>query len=361
MGSSLSCLVGRGRVDHGQYRPWGSIADTSARPGANCFARAGRDRGVTTGPGTLEGVPRHLLRDLPQPAPEDRRDWRSTRWMSTDVARARRGVGEGGRQAARRPDAAVRHAAAGAGGDRRLRRHRSRRRSIAPRRPIPNPGRTEPFHRLNRAEYQNAIRDLLGARDRRDDVAADRRDQLRLRQHRRRPEAVAAADRALSQRRAEGVAARPRHAGAAQRRPVSRARPARSGCPPRGHAGRHARRHAGRLPRAPETASTTSRCDRAAASTTTSRTSSASSSSKSASTACGCRCSRVPATPGRGAQHRAPGGPGAGPARPRARRGVDANGDPLDDGTWRGETSTTTGSCGCRSRPACTRFARPSS
>ena len=26
---------------------------------------------------------------------------------------------------------------------------------------IPNPGRTEPFHRLNRAEYQNAIRDLL--------------------------------------------------------------------------------------------------------------------------------------------------------------------------------------------------------
>jgi hypothetical protein len=26
----------------------------------------------------------------------------------------------------------------------------------------PNPGRTEPLHRLNRAEYQNAIRDLLG-------------------------------------------------------------------------------------------------------------------------------------------------------------------------------------------------------
>ena len=40
--------------------------------------------------------------------------------------------------------------------------HRSRRRSISPLRPIPNPGRTEPFHRLNRAEYQNAIRDLLG-------------------------------------------------------------------------------------------------------------------------------------------------------------------------------------------------------
>src|SRR6185295_12467947 len=26
----------------------------------------------------------------------------------------------------------------------------------------PNPGRTEAFHRLNRAEYQNAIRDLFG-------------------------------------------------------------------------------------------------------------------------------------------------------------------------------------------------------
>src|SRR4029077_16754329 len=26
----------------------------------------------------------------------------------------------------------------------------------------PNPGRTEAFHRLNRREYQNAVRDLLG-------------------------------------------------------------------------------------------------------------------------------------------------------------------------------------------------------
>ena len=26
----------------------------------------------------------------------------------------------------------------------------------------PNPGRTEPLHRLNRTEYQNAVRDLLG-------------------------------------------------------------------------------------------------------------------------------------------------------------------------------------------------------
>ena len=33
--------------------------------------------------------------------------------------------------------------------------------SIAPRASGPNPGRTEAFHRLNRTEYQNAVRDLL--------------------------------------------------------------------------------------------------------------------------------------------------------------------------------------------------------
>ena len=61
----------------------------------------------------------------------------------------------GGHDAAGRP-AAARQAAL-----RRLRRAGSNSSSIAPRPPSPNPGRTEPFHRLNRAEYQNAIRDLL--------------------------------------------------------------------------------------------------------------------------------------------------------------------------------------------------------
>ena len=38
----------------------------------------------------------------------------------------------------------------------------------------PNPGRTEPFHRLNRAEYQNAVRDLLAFDvDVADDLPAD--------------------------------------------------------------------------------------------------------------------------------------------------------------------------------------------
>ena len=49
----------------------------------------------------------------------------------------------------------------------------------------PNPGRTETFHRLNRTEYGNAIRDLL---DLDVDVAVPgsrRRVELRLRQHRR--------------------------------------------------------------------------------------------------------------------------------------------------------------------------------
>ena len=40
-------------------------------------------------------------------------------------------------------------------------RHRWRRRSIRSAAAHPNPGRTETFHRLNRAEYRNAIRDLL--------------------------------------------------------------------------------------------------------------------------------------------------------------------------------------------------------
>ena len=47
----------------------------------------------------------------------------------------------------------------------------------------PNPGRTEPFHRLNRTEYQNAIPRLAGAGDRRLVAPPDRRCELRLRQY----------------------------------------------------------------------------------------------------------------------------------------------------------------------------------
>ena len=50
----------------------------------------------------------------------------------------------------------------------------------------PDPGRTESLHRLNRAEYRNAVRDLAGPRPRRVGAAASRRLELRVRQHRRR-------------------------------------------------------------------------------------------------------------------------------------------------------------------------------
>ena len=53
----------------------------------------------------------------------------------------------------------------------------------------PNPGRLPAFHRLNRAEYHNAVRDLLGLRDRRRLAPAVRRFQLWVRQYRRRASA----------------------------------------------------------------------------------------------------------------------------------------------------------------------------
>ena len=56
------------------------------------------------------------------------------------------------------------------------------------------------MHRLNRAEYANAIRDLLGPRHRRHRAAASRRRKQRLRQHRRRAARFAVADGALSVR-----------------------------------------------------------------------------------------------------------------------------------------------------------------
>ena len=64
-----------------------------------------------------------------------------------------------------------------------------------------DPGRPATFHRLNRTEYRNAVRDLLARRARRRRLPPGRRFELRLRQHRRRPEDVAVADGALSGRR----------------------------------------------------------------------------------------------------------------------------------------------------------------
>ena len=54
-------------------------------------------------------------------------------------------------------------------------------------------GRTETVHRLNRLEYENAIRDLLAVDINAADLLPGRRFELRLRQHRRRAEDVAGA------------------------------------------------------------------------------------------------------------------------------------------------------------------------
>ena len=113
-------------------------------------------------PARSEGHRRHLLRHLPQPAPEDRRaDPR--RRERRRRRRARRRVGEGDPQGARRHDAAGRRAAPARRGPhgarvapRDVARSRRARWRRIPGRPL--------AHRLNRAEYANAIRDLLELR-----------------------------------------------------------------------------------------------------------------------------------------------------------------------------------------------------
>ena len=91
-----------------------------------------------------------------------RRGCHSTRWTSSERSRSRRDVGEGHPQAAFAPDAPGRCSAAGRCDSlRRVRIVAGKAKSIVPRRPTPTRARRQPFHRLNRAEYQNVIRDLL--------------------------------------------------------------------------------------------------------------------------------------------------------------------------------------------------------
>ena len=82
----------------------------------------------------------------------------------------------------------------------------------------PDPGRTEALHRLNRVEYRNAVRDLLALDIDVGVPAAGRRCELRVRQHRRRPEDVADADGAVPRGRAED---QPRWPSAPSPRPVT--------------------------------------------------------------------------------------------------------------------------------------------
>ena len=102
---------------------------------------------------------RQVLRHLSQPAAEDRRpDARHA--GPGQRRRTSRGVGEGDPEGRGRHDAARRRAATGRSRRGRRSSHRSKACSIAPRKRRPNPGRPL-VHRLNRAEYANAIRDLL--------------------------------------------------------------------------------------------------------------------------------------------------------------------------------------------------------
>ena len=112
----------------------------------------------------------------------------------------------------------------------------------------PHPGRTEPLHRLNRTEYQNAIRDLLALDvDAAALVPADDQS-LRVRQHRRRAEGLADPARTLHARGArDQPPGRRRVADGAGRRDVPRRLGPVAVPAPRRAAIRHARRHVGGL------------------------------------------------------------------------------------------------------------------
>ena len=165
-------------------------------------------------------------------------------------------LGEGRAQAPDRRDAPAAAAATGAGGVRRADRlARDDARSRGARRAESGP---TAVHRLNRAEYANAIRDLLALDVDPAHAAAARRFELRLRQHRRRAGRVAGAARALSRRR-PARSARWRSAiptTAPARRDLSRAPGLSQDRAPRRPAARHASAACSSATRSRSTAST---------------------------------------------------------------------------------------------------------
>ena len=170
--------------------------------------------------------------------------------------RPRGNRGKGRPEAAGRHDAADGHAAAGSG-DARVADHAGwRTSSIAARSRICLP---PGLHRLNRTEYANAIRDLLGARSRCHEVPAVRRFDARLRQHRRRADDVAGADGGVSVGGRQDQPPGDRRRVGADAGRVRRARRHRAELPRRGAAVRHARRHADQASSSRPTASTRSR------------------------------------------------------------------------------------------------------
>ena len=153
-----------------------------------------------------------VLPQLPLGAPAHR--WcRAAGCRCRESRCERRGLGARHREASRRLDAAAGHAAARCGDLSTPWPAGSKPRSIARGRRSPNPGRINAVHRLNRTEYNNAIRDLFALDVDVDVAAAGRRDRRRqLRQLRGRPHDFDRAPRALPVGRPPGHAARDRPA-----------------------------------------------------------------------------------------------------------------------------------------------------
>ena len=182
-----------------------AIGDASRAPGARQPRVAGRRARRPR----ASWSPRYCV-SLPQRATEDRGPRRSTRRTPTQVANSAGDLGKGRREAAKPRDAAARAAAGPTTPpttrwpawletelDRAAAAH-------------PNPGRPADLHRLNRTEYANAVRDLLGVEIDADGDAAARRAGVRVRHQRRRALDGAGAARSLSDRGREDRAPRRR-------------------------------------------------------------------------------------------------------------------------------------------------------
>ena len=258
IGGQCTLPVGVHAVRHGQHGAVFARCAVSHRPGAAVArsAVAGRACRATAGCRRTQpiGCPRRRSSTTYCVTCHNQR--LKTGGLALDaldvanVGGARRGVGEGGRQAARRADAAGRRAAAGAGGDRRLHRlARGRARSRGRRRSESGPHRavssTEP-RRIPERRSRPARRSRSTPRTwlPTDEISYGF-DNIA---------GVLKLSPLLTERYLNAAQKVARLALGTPAPPngdlYPRARPARSGRAPRGHAGRHARRHARRLPRA---------------------------------------------------------------------------------------------------------------
>ena len=194
---------------------------------------------------TAAGDPPALLSDLPQPESEGAGHC-PDRVRHVEACRTsaptRKCLGKNSAEGSHRPDAALRPAASRQGGARRLRERdgigAGRRRGSASESGTNGAVPSAESRRIQERHPRSAR-----SRRQRRLAASRRRCQLRVRQHRRRPEDVADAHGAVSGRGAEDQPSRGRHAAAGpQRRLRSPRRRSPAGRAHRGAAHRHARR-----------------------------------------------------------------------------------------------------------------------